>query len=91
MKKIIVSSAVMTLLLTSAHADFAFGDVFKDLKKMENSKGYTVKAPTTDFVFGDVFKDLKQTDNSKAYAVKAPSNDFVFGDLFKCLKNPVHS
>ena len=59
MKKIIASSALITLLLTSVQADFAFGDVFKDLKKAENTKEYTVKAPSTDFIFGDVFKDLK--------------------------------
>jgi hypothetical protein len=57
MKKIIAMSAVMTLLLTSAQANFNFGDVFKDLKKTETTKSM----PNTDFVFGDVFKDLKTT------------------------------
>ena len=54
MKKFIAYSAVITLLLTSAQANFNFGDVFKDLKT-ENSK----TMPGNDFVFGDVFKDLK--------------------------------
>lgn len=56
MKKILISSAAVALLLTSLQADFVFGDVFKDLK---NTNETALKAPNTDFVFGDVFKDLK--------------------------------
>jgi len=82
MKKIITTSAVVTLLLTSIHADFVFGDVFKDLKV--DSKKSTVKAPNTDFVFGDVFKDLKV--DTQVSTVKSPNADFVFGDVFKDMK-----
>ena len=64
MKKIITTSSVLALLLTSVQADFDFGDVFKDMKTEEttmskNTKESTVSLPNTDFVFGDVFKDMK--------------------------------
>ncbi len=86
MKKIIVGSSIIALLLTSVQANFVFADMFNDLKHIENSK-----APSSEYVFGDVFKDLKHTDDSKAYEAKAPATDYVFGDVFKDLKTPVQS
>ena len=47
MKRVITTSAVVTVLLTSVQADFDFGDVFIDMKK-------------ANFDFGDVFKDMKE-------------------------------
>ncbi len=82
MKKIITTSAVLTLLLTSLHADFEFGDVFAGLKV--DTKKFTLIAPNADFLFGDVFKDLKV--DTKVTTVKAPNTDFVFGDVFKDMK-----
>lgn len=71
MKKMITSFVAAAALLTSAHADFDFGDIFKDMKKAaatmhEDSVESTVKIskPTkkaSDFNFGDVFKDLKKS------------------------------
>jgi len=96
MKKIITSSALVAVLLTSVQADFDFGDVFKDMKKADitmskNTKESTVKLPNADFVFGDVFKDLKKAEitmskNAKESTVKLPNADFVFGDVFKDMK-----
>ena len=64
MKKIITSSVVVAVLLTSVQADFDFGDVFKDMKDTKitmskNAKESTIKVSDADFDFGDVFKDMK--------------------------------
>ena len=57
MKKIITTSTVLTILLTSVQADFDFGDVFKDLKDTKES---TITVSNAEFDFGDVFKDMKE-------------------------------
>ncbi len=64
MKKIITTSAVVAVLLTSVQADFYFGDVFKDMKEekitmSKDAEESTIKVSDTDFYFGDVFKDIK--------------------------------
>ena len=64
MKKIITTSTIVAVLLTSIQADFYFGDVFKDMKEVEismskDAKESTIKVSHTDFYFGDVFKDMK--------------------------------
>ena len=62
MKKIITTSAVIAVLLTSVQADFDFGDVFKDLKEDQFDFGDVFKDMKEDrFDFGDVFKDMKET------------------------------
>lgn len=64
MKKMITTSAIVAVLLTSVQADFYFGDVFKDMKETKttmnkNAKESTIKVSHTEFYFGDVFKDMK--------------------------------
>ena len=78
MKKIITTSAVVAVLLTSVQADFDFGDVFKDMKEAKttmnkDAKEATVKVSHAEFDFGDVFKDMKE-------------DKFVFGDVFIDMK-----
>ena len=64
MKKIITTSAVVAVLLTSVQADFYFGDVFKDMKEekitmSKDAEESTIKVSDTDIYFGDVFEDMK--------------------------------
>ena len=73
MKRIITTSALVAVLLTSVQADFDFGDVFKDLKDPQTT---TIKVSQADFDFGDVFKDMKESQ-------------FDFGDVFKDMKEVV--
>ena len=97
MKKIITTSAVVAVLLTSVQANFYFGDVFKDLKnaKMtmsENAKESTIKGSHADFEFGDVFSDLNDAKmtmgkNAKESTIKVSVADFYFGDVFRDLKD----
>ena len=85
MKKIITTSAVVAVLLTSVQANFYFGDVFKDLNNAKMTMGKNTNESTikvSDFNFGDVFRDMKEAKES---TVKVSHADFNFGDVFSDL------
>ena len=93
MKKIITTSAVIAVLLTSVQADFDFGDVFKDLKDTKTSMSKDTKASTikvSNFNFGDIFKDMKEDQFDFGDVFKDMKEDqFDFGDVFKDMKETV--
>lgn len=95
MKKIITTSAIVTVLLTSVQADFDFGDVFKDMKDAKitmskNTKESTIKVSDAEFDFGDVFKDMKKAEFDFGDVFKDMKEaEFNFGDVFKDMKYAV--
>ena len=90
MKKIITTSAIVAVLLTSVQADFDFGDVFKDMKDTEISKESTIKVSHAEFDFGDVFKDMKESKFDFGDVFKDMKEaEFYFGDVFKDMKDTV--
>ena len=92
MKKIITTSALVTVLLTSVQADFDFGDVFKDMKdsKITMSKKTqesTIKVSDAEFEFGDVFIDMKKAEfDFGDVFIDMKKAQFDFGDVFKDMK-----
>ncbi|CAA6800935.1 MAG: Unknown protein [uncultured Sulfurovum sp.] len=72
MKKMISTAAVLALLTTCGHANFQFGDVFKDLKEIQ-------KDAQENFKFTNAFHNLKM-------AQEDTQSHFKFGDIFQDLK-----